>query len=84
MFPEYNRRAGRLISLGDRIVDCFMRSQNATGAVPGEAGARGELPTPTSKEVLALSAYVDVARERIQRGQQPVMARAEHDSERPR
>ena len=23
LFPEYNRRAGRLISLGDRIVDCF-------------------------------------------------------------
>ena len=33
MFPEYNRRAGRLISLGDRIVDCFLRSQNATGRI---------------------------------------------------
>ena len=30
MFPEYNRRSGRLFSLGDRIVDCFLRSQNAT------------------------------------------------------
>jgi thiosulfate dehydrogenase len=52
MFPEYNNRAARLISLGDRIVDCFVRSENATGA------ASGELPTPTSKEVLALSAYI--------------------------
>src|SRR5215471_18030683 len=27
-FPEYNRRSGRLYSLGDRIVDCFLRSEN--------------------------------------------------------
>ena len=50
-FPEYNGRATRLISLGDRIVDCFWRSENATGR--GE-----ELPHPASKEVLALSAYI--------------------------
>src|SRR5262245_7738059 len=24
-FPEYNRRSGRLYSLNDRIVDCFLR-----------------------------------------------------------
>lgn len=56
MFPEYNRRAGRLFSLGDRIVDCFLRSQNATG----RAGAdnNSELPSHTSKEVLAVSAYL--------------------------
>src|SRR5207244_1342801 len=30
-FPEYNRRAARLFSLGDRITDCFLRSENATG-----------------------------------------------------
>src|SRR5262245_20890056 len=54
MFPEYNRRAGRLYSLGDRITDCFLRSENATGgALPPE-----ELPTPASSEVLALSAYI--------------------------
>jgi len=61
MFPEYNRRAGRLISLPDRVVDCFLRSQNATGHLTGEAepgDAHGELPSPTSKEVLALSAYI--------------------------
>jgi thiosulfate dehydrogenase len=64
MFPEYNRRAGRLISLADRVVDCFLRSQNATGRITTDsdgqvtADVRGQLPTPTSKEVLALSAYV--------------------------
>jgi thiosulfate dehydrogenase len=62
-FPEYNRRAGRLISLGDRVVDCFLRSQNATGRVvdaEGQLAADGRvnLPTPTSKEVLAVSAYL--------------------------
>src|SRR3989441_3073774 len=61
MFPEYNRRSGRLYSLGDRIVDCLLRSENATGMMP-EAQARANdenweaLPTTTSKEVLALSA----------------------------
>jgi len=54
MFPEYNRRSGRLFSLGDRITDCFLRSENATGGdLEGD-----ELPTPTSPEVLAVSAYL--------------------------
>jgi thiosulfate dehydrogenase len=56
MFPEYNRRSGRLFSLGDRIVDCFLRSQNATGRRELDAGA--DLPTLTSNEVLAVSAYL--------------------------
>jgi len=54
MFPEYNRRSGRLFSLGDRIVDCFLRSQNATGS----PHAGDELPSLTAKEVLAVSAYL--------------------------
>jgi thiosulfate dehydrogenase len=54
MFPEYNRRSGRLFTLGDRIVDCFLRSQNATG----NSGAGEELPSLTAREVLALSAYL--------------------------
>ena len=63
MFPEYNRRSGRLYTLGDRIVDCFVRSENATGVLEaGSAGTPDEeretLPTTTSKEVLALSAYI--------------------------
>jgi thiosulfate dehydrogenase len=54
MFPEYNRRSGRLFTLNDRIVDCFLRSQNATGAHPdGE-----DLPSQTTKEVLAVAAYL--------------------------
>ena len=54
VFPEYNRRSGRLFSLGDRITDCFLRSENATGGPL----ATEELPTPTSSEVLAISAYL--------------------------
>jgi thiosulfate dehydrogenase len=53
LFPEYNKRAGRLISLGDRIVDCFLRSQNAAAGDGPDA-----TPSPTSKEVLAVSAYL--------------------------
>ena len=52
MFPEYNNRAARLISVADRVVDCFLRSENATGH------GDGDLPSPTSKEVLAVSAYL--------------------------
>jgi thiosulfate dehydrogenase len=53
LFPEYNKRAGRLISLGDRIVDCFLRSENATAGT-----GQDRTPSPTSKEVLAVSAYL--------------------------
>ncbi|HEV3141749.1 MAG TPA: c-type cytochrome [Vicinamibacterales bacterium] len=63
MFPEYNARAARLITLADRVVDCFMRSENAPGARPGpgeprEPDGSDALPTPASKEVIALSAYI--------------------------
>jgi thiosulfate dehydrogenase len=62
MFPEYNGRAARFISLNDRIVDCFLRSENATGHLdrePLEREASAErLPTPTSKEVIAVAAYL--------------------------
>jgi thiosulfate dehydrogenase len=57
MFPEYNRRSGRLYSLNDRIVDCFVRSQNATGPI-SEGNLQTPLPTQTSKEVMALAAYI--------------------------
>jgi len=52
VFPEYNNRAARLITLADRVVDCFLRSENAT-----EHG-EDALPSPTAKEVLAVSAYL--------------------------
>jgi len=54
MFPEYNRRSGRLYTLNDRIVDCFLRSQNATGAHPDGT----DLPSQGSREVLAVAAYL--------------------------
>jgi thiosulfate dehydrogenase len=77
MFPEYNRRSGRLFSLGDRIADCFLRSENATGEISSADG----LPTPTSSEVLAVSAYLtwlsrgsEVGRSPWWRGQNAIAA----------
>ena len=79
MFPEYNRRAGRLFSLGDRITDCFLRSENATGGTL----TADELPTPTSSEVLAVSAYLtwlsrgsEVGKSPLWRGQNTIPAAA--------
>jgi thiosulfate dehydrogenase len=62
-FPQYSDRAGRLITLEDRIVDCFLREQNATerhAAPRGKRDVNGpdELPSPTTKEVVAVSAYL--------------------------
>ena len=63
VFPEYNKRAGRLFSLEDRIVGCFLRSEHALGANdqrivrPAFTGDESIVPT-TSNEVLALSAYI--------------------------
>ena len=38
LFPMYNRRAGRIITLKDRIQECFVRSENGTPlAYDGEA-----------------------------------------------
>jgi thiosulfate dehydrogenase len=63
MFPEPNARAGRLISLPDRVVDCFNRSENAPGAA--------ERPTTSSKEVLALTAYITWLSRGFSVGQNP-------------
>jgi thiosulfate dehydrogenase len=65
MFPEYNARAARLIGLADRVVDCFLRSENAAGRAEN-AGVGGEAePAPpdlvlstSSKPVLAVTAYL--------------------------
>lgn len=88
LFPEYNKRAGRLISLADRIVDCFLRSQNATGTLDPDtegrvAAGQDGLPSPTSKEVLAVSAYLtwlsrgsEVGRSPSWRGQNTIAASA--------
>jgi thiosulfate dehydrogenase len=52
MFPEFNNRAQRLISLPDRIVDCFLRSEN------GSVHDAADYATTASKEVLAVAAYI--------------------------
>jgi len=49
VFPEYNKRAGKIFSLEDRIVGCFLRSENS-GAHPDSI--------LTSKEIRALASYV--------------------------
>ncbi len=46
VFPEYRARSGRLISLEDRIRDCFERSMNGTA------------PAYDSAELLSVAAYV--------------------------
>jgi thiosulfate dehydrogenase len=45
-FPQYRARSGRLISLQDRIADCFQRSLNGTA------------PAMDSREMMAISAYL--------------------------
>jgi thiosulfate dehydrogenase len=54
VYPEYNKRSGRLLSLEDRIVGCFLRSENAMGS----QGERASLPSTQSEEVLALASYI--------------------------
>ena len=58
MFPEYNKRSGRLFTLGDRIVDCFLRSEDATASMAAGAADGDATPSPTSKEVLEVAAYL--------------------------
>lgn len=47
IFPTFNQRAGRVISLAERIQECFVRSENGTP------------PDPQGREVRALLAYID-------------------------
>lgn len=56
-FPEYNKRAGRIISLEDRIVDCFRRSIDAINPTASDA-AQMVQPAAGSDEVLAIAAYI--------------------------
>jgi thiosulfate dehydrogenase len=64
VFPEYNKRAGRVFSLEDRIIGCLLRSMNATGnRKPGTAARhendleRASLNSQTN-EVRDLAAYI--------------------------
>lgn len=47
IFPRYNKRAGRVISIQERFQECFARSENGTP------------PPMESHEMKALTAYVD-------------------------
>jgi thiosulfate dehydrogenase len=47
LFPTFNKRAGHVISLENRIQECFTRSE------------AGSPPTANSSEVLALVAYIN-------------------------
>jgi thiosulfate dehydrogenase len=64
LFPEYSKRSGHLISLSDRIVDCFLRSENG-------AADEAQLPKPDDDEVLAVSAYITWLSRGFQTGKAP-------------
>jgi thiosulfate dehydrogenase len=59
VFPEYSKRAGRLLTLEDRIVGCFLRSENGSGSEIKPGREREESIVPVSApEVLALASYI--------------------------
>jgi thiosulfate dehydrogenase len=64
VFPEYSKRAGRLLSLEDRIVGCFLRSENAPAArdrhrrEPDGSGSSDSIVPGAAREVQALAAYI--------------------------
>lgn len=64
VFPEHNKRSGRSYELTDRIIDCFVRSENGT-ATPDA------LPTAATKEVLAVAAYIDWISAGYEKGRSP-------------
>ena len=45
-FPQWNKRAKRFITLGDRLEECFLYSMN------------GRPPGPSSREIIAMTAYI--------------------------
>ena len=74
MFPEYNRRAGRDFTLEDRIVGCFLRSENATGGAIGtelEQDGASALLSPATEEVKDLAAYIRSLSDEFAAGENP-------------
>ncbi len=53
VYPEYNKRAGRVFTLEDRIIGCFTRSQNAA-----DDSTSAGFPTAASPEVQGLARYI--------------------------
>jgi len=70
VFPEYNKREGRTFTLEDRIISCFLRSENATGVSRLAEGLEPDstLPRAESQEVTALAAYISWLSEGFPRG----------------
>lgn len=64
VFPEYNKRAGRMFTLEERIIGCFLRSVNATGSAAKDVILRheneleGATLGPDAREVRDLAAYI--------------------------
>lgn len=61
-YPEMNRRAERMFTLEDRIIECFMRSENGTQVA-------SRFPTADSREVQAVKAYLDWLSRDYEKGQ---------------
>ncbi len=72
VFPEYNKRAGRQLSLEDRIVGCFVRSEDAPRAAGSgdRVAAMGDnaIVADTTAEVRALASYISWVSEGYGRG----------------
>lgn len=61
IFPEYNRRSGRVFSLEDRVVGCFLRSLNSPAVQKDPSGEHENAaphPGPDAPEVQAITAYL--------------------------
>jgi thiosulfate dehydrogenase len=82
VYPEYVGRAGRALTLEDRIVGCLLRSTDAAngaippGRTPHENAGAATFPSPRSFEVRAIAAYLGWISEDVEatpwRGQQPI------------
>lgn len=75
MFPEYNDRAGRMFSIEDLIMGCFLRSmKGANGRAKGakhDNDPQETAPSNRSKEVLAVAAYLTWLSEGLPVGEKP-------------
>jgi thiosulfate dehydrogenase len=76
IFPEYNKRAGRVFTLEDRIIGCLLRSMNATGSrgfgskTRHENNLDGSALSPQTPEVRDLAAYITWISNRPEVGKQ--------------
>jgi thiosulfate dehydrogenase len=77
LYPVSDPQEGRSFSLADRIVECFLRNENATGHAETAASGPAEAtrPTPAAREVLALSAYLTWISRGIRTGESPAWLR---------